>query len=69
MSHAQSKPENYRAQIDLSAGQERQRYHTLLLVAKGYSYRETADILFVDKETISRSLVILSGERPQRLEE
>jgi transposase len=26
----------------------------LLLVTKGYSYRETADILFVDEETISR---------------
>ena len=35
-------------------GHERQRYHALLLVAKGYSYRETADILFVDEATISR---------------
>jgi len=35
-------------------GHERQRYHALLLVTKGYSYRETADILFVDEETISR---------------
>jgi len=32
----------------------RQRYHALLLVTKGYSYRETADILFVDEETVSR---------------
>ncbi len=35
-------------------GHERQRYHALLLVAKGYSYRAIADILFVDEETISR---------------
>jgi transposase len=35
-------------------GHERQRYHALLLVTNGYSYRETADILFVDEETISR---------------
>jgi putative transposase len=35
-------------------GHERQRYHALLLVTKGYSYRQTADILFVDEETISR---------------
>lgn len=35
-------------------GHERQRYHALLLVNKGYSYRQTADILFVDEETISR---------------
>ncbi len=27
-------------------GHERQRYHALLLVTKGYGYRETADILF-----------------------
>jgi transposase len=32
----------------------RQRYHALLLVTKGYSYLETADILFVDEGTISR---------------
>lgn len=35
-------------------GHERQRYHALLLVTKGYSHRETADILFVDEETIGR---------------
>jgi len=35
-------------------GHERQRYHALLLVSKGYSYRQVADILFVDEETISR---------------
>src|SRR2546425_3114977 len=35
-------------------GHERQRYHALLLVTKGYGYRETAEILFVDEETISR---------------
>jgi len=35
-------------------GHERQRYHALLLVTKGYSYRQIADILFVDEESISR---------------
>jgi len=35
-------------------GHERQRYHALLLVTKGYSYRQIADILFVDEETISQ---------------
>src|SRR5215211_4361864 len=33
---------------------ERQRCHALLLVSKGYSYHETADILFIDEETVSR---------------
>jgi hypothetical protein len=50
-------------------GHERQRYHALLLVTKGYSYRETADILFVDEETISCSRAILPRERPGRPEE
>jgi hypothetical protein len=50
-------------------GHERQRYHALLLVTKGYSYRETADILFVDEETIRRSRAILPRERPGRPEE
>src|ERR1044071_2075963 len=35
-------------------GHERQRHHALLLVSKGYSYRQVADILFVDEETVSR---------------
>ena len=35
-------------------GHERQRSHALLLVTKGDSYRQTAEILFVDEETISR---------------
>jgi putative transposase len=35
-------------------GHERQRYQALLLVTKGYTYRQIADILFVDEETISR---------------
>ncbi len=41
----------------------RQRYHALLLVTKGYSYLETAEILFVDEGTISRwaSLYQASG--------
>lgn len=33
---------------------ERQRYHALLLVTKGYSYREIGEILFIDEETVSR---------------
>jgi len=32
---------------------ERQRYHALILVTQGYSYRETGRILLVDEETIS----------------
>jgi transposase len=35
-------------------GHERQRYHALLLVHKGFNYAETAEILFVDQETVSR---------------
>ncbi len=35
-------------------GHERQRYHALILVHQGYSYREVAQILLVDEETISR---------------
>ncbi len=33
---------------------ERPRYHALLLITKGYSYRETADILFLDEDTVSQ---------------
>src|SRR5215813_6200041 len=35
-------------------GHERQRCHALILVHQGYSYREVAQILMVDEETISR---------------
>jgi transposase len=35
-------------------GHERQRCHTLILVHQGYSYREVAQILWVDEETVSR---------------
>jgi transposase len=35
-------------------GHERQRYPALLLVSKGDPYRQGADLLFVDEETISR---------------
>ena len=31
---------------------ERQRCHALLLISKGYSYSQVADILFIDEETI-----------------
>lgn len=33
---------------------ERQRYHALVLVTKGYSYREPGEILMVDEATVSR---------------
>jgi transposase len=36
------------------SGHERQRYHALILVHQGYSYREVGQILLVDEETISR---------------
>src|SRR5262245_41572157 len=32
---------------------ERQRHHALLLVTKGYSYCDTADIVFIDEATVS----------------
>ena len=35
-------------------GHERQRCHALLLVHRGYSYREVGQILLVAEETISR---------------
>jgi len=35
-------------------GHERQRYHALILVHQGYSYREVGQILLVDEETSSR---------------
>lgn len=35
-------------------GHERQRYHALILVHQGYSYREVGQILLVDEETVSR---------------
>lgn len=42
--------------------QERQRYHALILVKKGYSYRETASILLVDEQTISRWVDLYKAE-------
>src|SRR5512132_1627815 len=36
------------------SGHERQRYHALILVHQGYSYREVGQILLVDEETLSR---------------
>ena len=35
-------------------GHERQRYHALMLVHRGYSYREVGQILLVDEDTIGR---------------
>jgi transposase len=33
---------------------ERQRYHCLILVSKGYGYREISEILLIDEQTVSR---------------
>jgi transposase len=33
---------------------ERSRYHALLLVTDGYSFRQIADVLFLDPESVSR---------------
>jgi len=35
-------------------GRERQRYHALILLHQGYSYREIAQILLLDEVTVSR---------------
>lgn len=37
---------------------ERLRYHALLLVTAGYSFQQTADVLFVDPESVSRWVAI-----------
>jgi transposase len=34
--------------------QERTRYHALLLITQGYSFQQTADVLFVDIGSVSR---------------
>ena len=36
------------------SGHERQRYHALILVHRGYSHREVAEILLVDEDTVGR---------------
>src|ERR1044071_3820855 len=41
---------------------ERQRYHALLLVTDGYSLQQTADVLFVDAESVSRWVGIYERE-------
>lgn len=40
----------------------RTRYHALLLVSKGYSYQQTADVLFVDPESVSRWVALYQRE-------
>lgn len=35
-------------------GHERQRYHALILVHRGYSHREVAEILLVEEDTVGR---------------
>lgn len=41
---------------------ERLRYHALLLVSDGYSFQQTAAILFVDTESVSRWVAIYQRE-------
>lgn len=41
---------------------ERLRYHALLLVSDGYSFQQTAAILFVDPESVSRWVQIYTRE-------
>jgi transposase len=40
---------------------ERQRYHALILVTQGYSYREVGRILLVDEESISQWVLLYQG--------
>jgi transposase len=40
---------------------ERQRYHALILVTQGYSYREVGRILLVDEESISQWVSLYQG--------
>lgn len=41
---------------------ERLRYHALLLVSDGYSFQQTASLLFVDHESVSRWVSIYQRE-------
>ncbi len=41
---------------------ERLRYHALLLVTEGYSFQQTAVVLFVDPESVSRWVAIYERE-------
>lgn len=41
---------------------ERLRYHALLLVTEGYSFQQTADVLFVDHESVSRWVSLYERE-------
>jgi transposase len=41
---------------------ERPRYHALLLVSDGYSFQQTAAVLFVDAESVSRWVGIYTRE-------
>lgn len=42
--------------------QERLRYHALLLVTDGYSFQQTAAVLFVDPESVSRWVQIYARD-------
>jgi len=46
---------------------ERQRYHALILVTQGYSYREVGRILLVDEESISQWAVLYQTDRLEGL--
>jgi transposase len=41
---------------------ERQRYHALILVTQGYSYREVGRILLVDEESISQWVALYQAD-------
>jgi len=41
---------------------ERLRYHALLLVTDGYSFEQTAAVLFVDPESVSRWVILYERE-------
>lgn len=41
---------------------ERQRYHALILVTQGYSYRETGRILLVDEESVSEWVTLYQAQ-------
>lgn len=46
---------------------ERQRYHAVILVTQGYSYREVGRILLVDEETVSQWMTLYQAAGLERL--
>ena len=43
-----------RFKLPKTKAHERMRYHALLLVTEGYTYEKTAEVLFVDPESVAR---------------